>query len=153
MGEILPCHDATAREPEPKRAENGFTLIELIVAMAVLAILSAVAIPSYSGYLTRSQLTDATGTLGAYRLRMEQSYQDNGNFGAAACSVATANTTTWDFQCALTGAGQGFTVTATGKGRTAGYQYSIDEQGSRRTLAFPGVGASACWVIRAGICS
>ncbi len=120
--------------------------------MAMAAILAAVAIPNYAGYMTRSQLTEATGTLAAFRLRMEQAYQDNGNFGAAGCSVATTNTAAWDYACALTNSGQGCNLTPTCKGRVAGYAYIIDEQGSRRTLAFPGAGAAACWLIKVGTC-
>ena len=133
--------------------QRGFTLLELVIAMVVVAILAAVAIPNYNGYVTRSRLTEATGTLAAYRLRMEQAYQDNGNYGAGGCAVPMTSTTTFNYACSLTSAGQGFTATATGTGQTSGYSYSIDEQGQRRTLAFPGVGAAACWVIRAGSCS
>ena len=149
----MPMQAPRNRVPRPPGSRlAGFTLIELVIAMAMVAILAAVAIPNYAGYMTRSQLTDATGTLAAFRLRMVQAYQDNGNFGAAGCSVATVNTATWDYACTLTGGGQGFAVTATGKGRVAGYAYIIDEQGSRRTLAFPGAGAAACWLIKVGTC-
>ena len=141
-----------ARIQQTARA-RGYTLIEMLIVMVIISILAAVAIPSYSGFATRGRLTDATGTLASFRLRMEQSYQDNGNFGAASCAVAIAASPNFNFACVLTNGGQGFTATATGVGATAGYQYSIDEAGQRQTLAFPGVGASACWVIRAGSCS
>lgn len=135
------------------RGERGFTLIELLVVMIIVSILASIAIPGYSSYTTRSRLTDATSTLATFRLRMEQAYQDNGNFGTSACSVSLSSSSYFTYGCVLTGSGQGFTVTATGTGATAGYSYSIDEAGQRRTLAYPGVGATACWVVRAGSCS
>jgi type IV pilus assembly protein PilE len=133
--------------------QRGFTLIELVITMVVIAILAAIAVPSYNGYVSRSRAAEATGTLGSLRLRMEQAYQDNGNYGAGGCAVATVNTDFFDFVCNLTNGGQGFTVTATGKASAYGYSFSIDEQGNRRTLAFPNAGAANCWLVKAGVCS
>jgi len=132
---------------------RGFTLIELLVVMVVVSILAAVAIPGYGTYVTRSRLTEATSTLATFRLRMEQAYQDNGNYGTSACSVAMSSSTAFNYACALNSSGQGYTATATGIGSTTGYAYAIDESGARATLAFPGVGTASCWVIRAGSCS
>lgn len=132
---------------------RGFTLIELVIVMAIIGILAAIAVPGYSQYVVRGRLTEATGTLSAYRLRMEQAYQDNGNYGAAACSLPMTATTSFAYTCALTNGGQGFTARATGQGTVSGYSFSIDEQGVRQTLAFPGVGTANCWMIRAGSCS
>lgn len=138
---------------EMEMRRNGFTLIELVIVMAVIAILAAIAVPSYSEYVSRSRIAEATGTLGAIRLRMEQAYQDNGNYGVAGCAVAMANTNYFDFECDLTNDGQGFTATAVGKSAAAGYSFSIDEQGNRRTLAFPNAGEADCWLAKAGVCS
>ncbi len=132
---------------------RGFTLIELVIVMAIIGILAAIAVPGYSQYVVRGRLTEATGTLSAYRLRMEQAYQDNGNYGAAACSLPMTATTSFAYTCAVTNGGQGFTARATGQGTVSGYSFSIDEQGVRQTLAFPGVGTANCWMIRAGSCS
>ena len=132
---------------------RGFTLIELVIVMAIIGILAAIAVPGYSQYVVRGRLTEATGTLSAYRLRMEQAYQDNGNYGAGACSLPMTSTTTFAYTCAVTNGGQGFTARATGQGTVSGYSFSIDEQGVRQTLAFPGVGTANCWMIRAGSCS
>jgi type IV pilus assembly protein PilE len=133
--------------------QKGFTLVELMIVMVVVAILAAVAVPSYNGYVSRSRVAEATGTLGSIRLRMEQAYQDNGNYGAGGCAVAMVNTNFFDFACNVTNGGQGFTATAVGKNAAYGYSFSIDEQGNRRTLAFPGAGAADCWLAKAGVCS
>ena len=131
---------------------DGFTLIEVMIVVVVVAILAAIAVPSYSQYVTRSRLTEAHGTLATFRLRMEQSYQDNGNFGASSCSVPLTSTSFFTYRCSLTANGQGFTATATGIGAVAGHSFSIDEQGQKLTTAFPGAGSASCWLVRTGVC-
>ncbi|MBG6071097.1 MULTISPECIES: type IV pilin protein [unclassified Polaromonas] len=52
----------------------GFTLIELMITVAVVAILSAIALPSYNGYVLRSHRAEAKNTLLAVAQRLEQIY-------------------------------------------------------------------------------
>ena len=47
----------------PARPEQGFTLVELVVAMVILAVLAAIAIPSYTNYVLKSHRTEAKSTL------------------------------------------------------------------------------------------
>ena len=51
---------------------RGFTLIELMIAVAIVAILAAIAIPSYSEYIRRSRITEAISALSGMRVKMEQ---------------------------------------------------------------------------------
>lgn len=56
----------------------GFTLIELMIAVAIVAVLSAVAIPAYIGYLRRSYLNEATSSISAIKSAEESYFTING---------------------------------------------------------------------------
>ncbi len=134
---------------------RGFTLIELLITMAIVAILASVAMPSYADYVRRARLADAFNTLAEYRTRMEIAYNNNGNYGVKGCSVAAAAATDYfTFGCALTANGQDFTATAAGAGAVAGYTYSIDGSGVRRTTAFKDQSGmpKPCWMQKGTEC-
>jgi type IV pilus assembly protein PilE len=132
----------------------GFTLIEVLVTVAIVSILASVALPSYTAYVQRSRVPPALDGLSAYFTRMEQRYQDTGNYAnGAACGVAVPTVANFTVTCALTLADQGFTATATGAGPMTGYTYTINHQGVRATTAHPkGVPATSCWSTKGGVC-
>ena len=125
-----------------------------MVAVAIVAILAGVALPSYNAYVQRSRVPPALDGLSSYAVRMEQRFQDVGNYAnAAACAVAVPTVSNFAVACALSGGGTGFTATATGSGTMAGYTYTINHQGARNTTAHPkGTPATACWTTRGSTC-
>ena len=60
-----------------KRSFAGFTLIEVMITVAVVAILAAVALPNYFDYITRSRIVEAKTNLADMRTRLEQYFLDN----------------------------------------------------------------------------
>lgn len=54
-----------------KNNQQGFTLIELMIVVAIIAILAAIAIPQYQNYVARSQMSRAVGEIGALRTAVE----------------------------------------------------------------------------------
>jgi type IV pilus assembly protein PilE len=135
------------------RHQNGFTLIELMVTVAVVGILSAIALPSYSAYIFRSKIPTGLDTLATYQARMEQGYQDTGSYGAAACTAAIPSATNFTLACTVASAGQGFSAVITGVGPLTGVSYSVDQDGKRLTLTHPkGIPTTSCWTIRGGTC-
>lgn len=135
--------------------EAGFTLIELMVAVAIVSILAAVAYPQYTAYVTRSRLAEATGTLSVTRVRMEQYFQDNRNYGGTGCGVTMPTGDYFTYTCAWgsTSNNQSYVLTASGKASAGmdGYSYTVNQDNLQRTTAFTGATVPAnCWLRRAG---
>lgn len=149
--------------------ERGFTLVELLIVVAIIGILSAIALPAYNDYTTRAKFTEATGHLSDLRVKMEQYYQDNRRYSTTAaggtCGVPGGNTPTvsgaryFTYACAPStpnAAGdQRYTLTATGRADQGidGIAFTINESNTRATtvtggsqMAGKGYAAAACWV-------
>ena len=134
-----------------RRKQHGFTMIEILVTVAAVAILAAIAIPQYGEYVTRSSLVEAHAGLGSYRVLMEQYYQDNRNYGTGTtCGVAQPVYKNFTQTC--TTDGQTYTATATGNAatRAVGFAYTINQQNVRATTAVPSgwTSQSTCFVMK-----
>ncbi|RZL01450.1 MAG: prepilin-type N-terminal cleavage/methylation domain-containing protein [Rubrivivax sp.] len=152
---------AFSLSPAYRRLAQGFTLIELMIVVAIVGILAAVAYPAYTNYIRRGQLVEAFTTLSDLRIKMEQFYQDNRSYGTAACgsngtaaSWATFPTPGLKYfavSCSTSNSSQGFTLTATGSsGLATGYEYKIDANGAKSTSKFAGstVDLTSCWAVK-----
>lgn len=71
--------------------KNGFSLIELMVAVGIVGILAAIAIPSYSAYVKRANRSDATRSLSATAQALERCYSQN--FTYVGCPILATNPT------------------------------------------------------------
>ena len=74
------------------KKQQGFTLIELMIVVAIIGVLSAIAIPAYKNYVTKSEASSALATLKALVTPTELYIQENGNI-AATSAVSAAGTT------------------------------------------------------------
>jgi type IV pilus assembly protein PilE len=149
---------------------RGFTLIELMITVTVIAVLTAIALPSYTDYVTRSKLAEAYAHLADLRVKMEQYYLDNRRYSTTAaggtCGVPGGNTPTaqgakyFDFTCASSNpsaAGdQEYLLTAGGKPseNLSGIAFTINHGNTKATdvtastpMANKGYADNAaCWV-------
>ncbi len=63
-------------------SKKGFTLVEVMVTVAIVAVLSAVAIPAYVNYVNRMKQGEAAHYLMVARLEQEEFYADNGRYAS-----------------------------------------------------------------------
>ncbi|HKC15418.1 MAG TPA: pilin [Steroidobacteraceae bacterium] len=85
-----------------KLLQRGFTLIELMIVVAIIGILAAIAIPAYQDYTIRAQVTEGINLADAVKVAVADYYTQNGAFPAAGLVTAAP-------------AGLGFTAASTGK--------------------------------------
>jgi type IV pilus assembly protein PilE len=147
--------------------QSAFTLIELMITIAIIAILAGVALPSYTQYLLRGKLLEGISNLQAMRTKLELYYQDNRSY-VGACAAGTvaplpppanvgdpAGTLKYfRISCpTLTdGPPQAYTIRADGLGADlAGLTLTIDQANVRRTVSVPSgwtMPATNCWVTK-----
>ena len=143
---------------------SGFSLVELMIVVAIIGVLAAIAVPNYNDYVLRGKITEAFSQLSSLQVRMEQYYQDNRSYQRAASSTVVSNgvscATTcgilppttgienFSYCCTISSSGQGFTYTATGTGSTAGFVYTVNDTGARGTTSLGAgwTGGTTCWV-------
>jgi len=143
------------------RSIRGFTIIEVMIVVAIVAILASVAIPSYADYVRRGKIQEAASMLLAQRVKMEQFFQDNRQYTNAGAIVSPCNnnpalkyfTVTCPVLTTTT-----YTIQAAGIGDLTGLTLTINEGNQRAstvTAATPianagYTGNANCWVIRKG---
>lgn len=137
------------------RIDSGFTLIEVMITVAIVAILASIAYPSYTDYIRRGKIPEALQGLSDMRTRQEQFFLDNRTYQTAggACGAANATSKSFDFACVANATT--YTITATGKAAEGmgGFSYTVD-QANVRTSTLTGVsgwsGSATCWVTKKG---
>ncbi|MEP7296024.1 MAG: type IV pilin protein [Burkholderiales bacterium] len=160
------CNAPLARSafrPRVTRLQRGFTLIEVMIVVAIVSILAAVAIPSYRDYILRGQLVDGTTILSVVRADMERYYQDNRQYTNVGVFVSPCNSvdpkprTQGNFTVTCAGAdlaANSFKLTATGINGAAGFSFTINEKDQKTTAtvgsSWPMPSPNTCWAMKRG---
>jgi type IV pilus assembly protein PilE len=151
------------RSTSASKLATGFTLIEVMIVVVIVAILASIALPSYQNYIVRTKLIEGQTSLGETRIKMEQYYQDNRNYGSSGttCGLTMPTNKYFSITCATTSSGQGFTLTAAnvvnqGLGAAGDYTYTVNHQNTKGTTEFKNVvytaGTKPCWLYRGDEC-
>jgi type IV pilus assembly protein PilE len=136
---------------------HGFTLIEVMIVCVIVAILAAIALPSYFDYVTRSKIIDGTTKLGDFRQRLEKAYLDNRSYddGAGNCRIPNITAAAKDgnyFDIVCTATPTTYLITATGASINAmdpAFVYTLNQLNQRTSTGPAGwAGNGTCWALR-----
>ncbi|MDH6167924.1 prepilin-type N-terminal cleavage/methylation domain-containing protein [Variovorax boronicumulans] len=141
----------------------GFTLIEVMITVAIVAILASIALPSYRDYVLRGQLVDGTNGLSTMRADMERYYQDNRTYDKVGSIVPPCVSTTsranvfgtFQLSCGTPPGDKSTTylLKAEGSGPTDGFTFTVNQLGIQSTTVNNKTGWTGCdkaWVTRRG---
>ncbi len=144
----------------PRLHFRGFTLIEVMIVVAIVAVLASIALPSYADYVRRGKIVEATTALSDFRTRMEQYFLDNRTYvgGCAAVLPGVNPPKTFTLACPDPGTATTYSLTATGIAAQGmgGFGFSINQANAKATSSVPtGWSNTVCgWVTRKdGTCS
>ena len=129
------------------QASSGFSLIELMIVVAIVAILANVALPSYRDYVAQGKIGEATAALSDLRARAEQWYADRRSYVGFSCTPSPAPS---NFSVACDMQANTYALTATGRADRGmdGYSYTLN-QANLRTSSTPNSSGS-CWLTKNG---
>ncbi|MDR2215278.1 MAG: prepilin-type N-terminal cleavage/methylation domain-containing protein [Nevskiaceae bacterium] len=134
-----------------ERANRGFTLIEVMIVVVVVAILASIAVPSYTQHIRRAAVEDALADLSTGRVAMEQYFLDNRTYtGTVPCPVPRSGSK-FTYNCDTPArTDTTYTITATGSGTVQGFTYTINQANVRTTQSPWNTGTATCWIDRSG---
>lgn len=147
-------------QPLPSRhGMKGFTLVEVMIVVVLLAILAAVGYPQYTNHVATSYIAEAHADLMDYKNKMESYYQDEKSYrsgtSGSTCGVQAGayNTSGKKFAYACTADEESFTITATSSvPLLEGIGFTINNNGAKQTFkgTIATIAQATCWAKKRG---
>jgi type IV pilus assembly protein PilA len=94
-----------------KQVQKGFTLIELMIVIAIIGILAAIAIPAYQNYTIRAQVTEGLTLADGWKTAIAEYYANTGNMPAAIANLAGTSTSTGKYEASILVSGGAIVIT------------------------------------------
>jgi len=117
-----------------KHVQKGFTLIELMIVVAIIGILAAIAIPAYQNYTIRAQVTEGLSLAEGWKTSISEFYAQNGTFPASWSTTGSATAV------AMAGASSGKYVSVIGV--ATGGQIQVTYAGPQANAKLSAAGAN-----------
>lgn len=139
--------------PVPRTTRRGFTLVELAIAVAVVALLASVAYPSYNAYVARSRRADAKQAMLDLAQRLERYYTERGTYAGATLGgtdgIYPDVSAGGYYKLAIgTQTADAFTISATPQGAQTGdacAAFGYNQLGEQSVSSAATLSAAKCW--------
>ncbi|WP_022976110.1 type IV pilin protein [Nevskia ramosa] len=133
-----------------RRRQRGFTLIELMVVVTVIALLAMIALPSYQNSVRKSRRTDARIALIELAQTLERCQTQFGRYDDSACVIVSPqDSADHRYSVTVVRDASSYTLSATAQGVQADdlicRSFSLNQLAERSAVDSSGAATSACW--------
>lgn len=149
---LCPSHALRSAVRAAARRQRGFTLVELMIALAVLALLAGMAYPAYNEHVARSRRADAKQSLVELAQKLERFYTERGTYVGASLGgsgLYPGSSRGGYYSLAITAqTADGFTITATPTGAQASdacATFTYNQLGEQGVGPAASLSAAKCW--------